>query len=61
MDDAEISIHAPLVGGDGVPSIVDKALFLISIHAPLVGGDFRKFQVSQYQKISIHAPLVGGD
>ena len=55
-----ISIHAPLVGGDG-----DKfrALFTryISIHAPLVGGDDPAGGLAVSCGISIHAPLVGGD
>ena len=56
----DISIHAPLAGGDlclGLKDLVTQ----ISIHAPLAGGDDLVAQKRRSVGISIHAPLAGGD
>ena len=58
---SDISIHAPLTGGD--LGRLDRYIRYadISIHAPLTGSDFRfpaRFMVFD---ISIHAPLTGSD
>ena len=56
----EISIHAPLTGRDGSPTLAG-AFTAISIHAPLTGRD-KALVTSEYSPIiSIHAPLTGRD
>ena len=57
-----ISIHAPLVGRDGVIRLIWEEFNLISIHAPLVGRDYGNMAIGTLPSlISIHAPLVGRD
>ena len=58
---ADISIHAPRVGGDSNRALAASAV-KISIHAPRVGGDVLcPLCLTGDEIISIHAPRVGGD
>ena len=56
----DISIHAPLAGGDRHCAGAGLSA-QISIHAPLAGGDPLIQPLILLVAISIHAPLAGGD
>ena len=56
-----ISIHAPRVGRDNIPSVVWLIIRNISIHAPRVGRDHADMHFLPFALISIHAPRVGRD
>ena len=58
---ADISIHAPLAGGDGGSSAIRNMRSYFNPRPPRGGRRIPCFRSPGGQFISIHAPLAGGD